>query len=89
MTRPFGSLPRPQQAALLCQTPQFASFLASRYDYPSEHDPAVFVRHYCAVLSRAELATNAFAGRLFDMLHNEYDAWRGRIGGPDELEQPR
>lgn len=82
MSRPFDMLPLAQQAALLCQHPQFSAFLAALHSYPAAHDPAVFVRHHCAVSSRAELTTDAAAGRRFEALRTEYDAWRGKLAPP-------
>lgn len=87
MTRPFATLPRPQQAGILCGEGRFRAFLAARYDYPALHDPAVFIRHHCAISSRRDLATNAVAARLFDTLRTEYDAWRGKIAAPTPPEK--
>lgn len=83
MTRPLRSLPRPQQGGVLSGTDQFRAFLAERHGVVPGEDPAPFLRNHCGVASRRELATNAVAGRLFDTLVTEYDAWRGRIAGPD------
>ena len=79
----FSHLPAPQQAGILSNERQFACFLAETFDYPIEHDSAVFIRGYCGVSSRRELATNSAAACKFAQLRTEYDAWRGKISRPD------
>lgn len=84
---PFNDLPLPQQAGILCNEEQFCLFAGARtVGEGVELCPgaaAEFVRAWCGISSRAELTGNPEAARKFNILRTEFDAWRGRIAGPD------
>lgn len=81
--RPFNTLPLPQQAGILCNTPEFQKFTALRSGFPgqqfSRSASAEFLRQWCRVDSRSEITTGSKAEKQFGILLTEYDAWRGRI----------
>lgn len=80
--RPFDTLPRAQQAGILCQQDQFRDYLYSEHGHPFHEDAAPFIRAHCGVLSRRDLDTNEIARDRFDRLRTSFDAWRGKIGTP-------
>lgn len=75
--RAFAHLAAPQQAGLLCCDPQFATYIVAVHEFPG--DPAVFVRGWCDVASRRDLATDAAALQRFRALQTAFDAWAGRL----------
>jgi hypothetical protein len=79
--RPFDELPLPQQAALRCQDLDFRRFLRTEKNGESVNDlasAAEFVRDYCDIGSRAELAVSDKAARDWVRLDGEYRAWMER-----------
>jgi len=62
-------------AGQLCRNPRFIAWLANRGYSRDESEGAAedAVREFCAVKSRAELATNEAARRKFDALKDEFD----------------
>ena len=62
-------------AGLLCRNPRFAAWLADRGYSRDESQAAAAdaLREFCAVKSRAELATNEDARRKFNALKNEFE----------------
>lgn len=62
-------------AGLLCRNPRFTAWLADRgYSRDNAQASAVdAIREFCAVKSRAELATNEDARRKFNVLKNEFE----------------
>jgi hypothetical protein len=79
--RPFSELPLPQQAALRCQDMDFRRFLRTEKNGESVNDlasAAEFVRDYCDIGSRAELAVSDKAARDWVKLDGEYRAWMER-----------
>lgn len=73
----LGDLPAPQQAGILGSDPRFAQFIASAHNFPG--DPACFIRGWCDVASRKELATDPAARSRFDALRTEFDVWTGKL----------
>lgn len=76
----FADLPVPQQAGIIGSDPRFAQFIASAYAFPG--DPACFIRGWCNVASRKELATNPAAQFRFNALRTEFDVWTGKLPPP-------
>jgi len=87
LRKPFDSLPLPQQAGILCNDERFGAFAGVRsLSEGIVFGPgaaAEFLRVWCGIKSRADLANDAEAARKFATLRTEFDAWRGRIPGPD------
>lgn len=86
MTTPFAELPRPQQAGILCNDPQFQQFAGTRTIKAGTTLCASacgeYIRTVCRVASRRDLATCPTAAARFDALRTNFDAWRGRIAPP-------
>lgn len=82
----FASLPKSQQAGILCNDIQFQKFAATRSGFPggsfNSSGAAEYLRTCCKVTSRRELNTNPTAQKRFDALRTEFDAWSGRISKP-------
>lgn len=80
---PLNALPRPQQAGIMCNDPEFQRFVGSRTLHSglavNASACAEFIRLHCGVNSRADLATNPAAATRFDALRTDFDAWRGRL----------
>ena len=80
--RPMSSLPRAQQAGILCRDEQFWNFLSLRFPNSSRTElwtagsAAIYVRKYCGGLSRTDIDGNPESERLFDGLRTEFGAWR-------------
>lgn len=74
----------PQQAGILCNDLTFQKFIGSRLRLApvSPEAAAEYLRCYCNIPSRRDLATNSEARIKFRILRTEYDAWRGRIASP-------
>jgi len=76
--RPFSELPAAQQAALACKREAF-----QRYVYEQdgsglvmdEDHTADYVRNWCGVESRSELASNANAAYQWEMLYQNFQLW--------------
>lgn len=67
----------PQQAGILSGDPKFAEYIATVHQFPG--DPASFIRGWCDVASRRDLATDPAAAHNFQTLRTGFDAWRGRL----------
>ena len=76
----------PQQAGILCNDPQFQRFVAERMCFEAEDVwPSVaaeYLRRFCNITSRRDLATNINARARLRILRTEFDAWSGRIAKP-------
>lgn len=70
--RQFASLPRSQQAALMCDRQDFREWVCRVKKWPDLEPTADYVRAACGVDSRANLDTDPAAGARWDKLHNEY-----------------
>ncbi len=69
-----------QQAGILCNDPRFQKWCGC----VDEIATAFYVREYCGIGSRTELATNAAGRTRWDELRSEFDASTGKIGRPDD-----
>lgn len=77
--RRFEDLPLPQQAAICCQEPAFWRFLAEEIDGSppdTAEEAAEYVRHFCAVNTRADIREDGSSGRLWRELHARYELWK-------------
>ena len=87
--RRMSELSRVTQAGILCNAPLFTEF-AQTQGVELDADGcwlAVvtdWVRWKCQVASRSEFNDDKDAGKRWDALRSEYDAWRGAIGHPDD-----
>lgn len=63
-----------KQAGVLCADEAFSKFVNEVTG--SETDPANFVRYRCGVKSRAELATNRDAAKMWQCIVADYRAWQ-------------
>lgn len=66
--RPFSSLPRSQQAVLLCKDERFWKWLGAHDEKAAAED----VRDLCRVQSRSEFDRDPAAGSQWDALHSRY-----------------
>lgn len=66
--------PLSQDAARICQTPEFRAFMCggSQMFPETEEGAAASMRSYCGIKSRAELDHDARAARLFGALMTQY-----------------
>lgn len=69
-----------QLAGILSDDRRFAEFIRERHGF--EGSGANFIRGYCAITSRRELASDDVAQAKFDALRTEFDAWRGALAAP-------
>ena len=76
----------PQQAGILCNDPQFQRFVAERMqnvlqelEQVTSTVAAEYLRQFCKIGSRRDLATRPAALARFKILRTEFDAWLGRI----------
>lgn len=78
--RAFASLPRSQQAGILCNDETFQGWVAGRYniDTVGEITARQFVIYECKVNSRRELDVSDEAGDLWDALRNQFEIASGR-----------
>ncbi len=74
--RPFSSLSLAQQAGMRCEEPTFRTFLRETRRYHG--DVADYVRHYCGVVSRSQLALDNESGARWLKLNREYETWLAR-----------
>lgn len=80
----------PQQAGILCNDMRFRIYVAQKLmcqpgceDHPvSTEAAAEYLRRFCEIQSRRDLATNINARARFRILRTEFDAWSGRIASP-------
>lgn len=77
--RVFSELPLPQQAALACKREAFWKFIAERCDIQESHcteiQAAQYVREFCNIESRSELARNEVAADLWEELYEAFQLW--------------
>lgn len=70
----------------MCNNPRFQEFAATRSGFPGgQFTPsaaAEYLRYYCQIDSRRQLATNAKALHKFNALRTDFDAWTGKIATP-------
>lgn len=89
--RPFADLPKPTQAGILCNDPQFQRFAAEtvlgKGAQFTSTAAAEFLRRKCDIKSRSELVTNAAAASRLAALRTDFDAWAGRIQPQPNREQ--
>jgi hypothetical protein len=72
-----------QHCALVCQKPTFWEYLQSRSIHcEGEQDAATYVRRWCEINTRADLATNEKARGRWEWLESHYDDWMGRRAAP-------
>lgn len=71
----FEDYPLSQQCGIRCDDESFREFMVDRSGILDEDVPA-HVRGWCGVGSRAELATNPDAARLWRELNAEFEAWQ-------------
>jgi hypothetical protein len=77
----------PQQAGILCNDEAFRRFVAERmqantglaFVTVTTEAAAEYLRRFCHIQSRRDLATNIDARARFRILRTEFDAWSGRI----------
>jgi len=81
--RPFKSLPPPQQAGISCNDHRFQKFAATRCGMDGQQFNstacAQYLRDFCGIDSRGQLATDEAANDKFQRLRTEFDAWLGKI----------
>lgn len=76
----MAQLSAPQLAGVLSSDRCFAAFIRAQHGF--EGDGANFIRGYCNITSRRELASDGVAQAKFDALRTEFDAWRGALAAP-------
>jgi hypothetical protein len=66
-----------RQAAIACTEPKFWAFIRERHETPcsSEEEAADFVRMFCGVASRKEIAAGTRSAHAWDSLRGDYLAW--------------
>jgi len=85
--RRMSELSRGQQAGIYCSDPHFQKWIAT--GQPNNGDMAdldyaiMLVRQVCGVTSRTAFNTDEDAGRAWDALKNDFDAFTGRTAGPE------
>lgn len=83
----FDDMPPAQQAGILCNDQRFQRFAAERCGMEGRQlnasATAEFLRSYCKIGSRRELAASHDAQKRFQTLRTEFDAWIGKIATPD------
>lgn len=78
--RQFSSLPLCQQAAMLSKDPRFWDFIRYRYQTTAtchfdDNSMAGWIRNWCGVTTRTEILKDTKAGRIWEALEQEYQAW--------------
>ena len=77
--RPFASLPRSQQAGILCGDETFQQWIAIHYAFAKNESGArSFVISYCQVNSRRELDVSDEAATVWDALRGQFEIAAGR-----------
>lgn len=76
----MAQLSAPQLAGILSGDHRFAQFIRERHGF--EGEGANFIRGYCNIASRRDLASDDVAQAKFDALRTEFDAWRGALAAP-------
>lgn len=76
--RRWDQLPPAQQAGIRCAEPAFQKFIneEKRFGCISEAAAAAFVREWCGVKSRADIAADKGAAEAWALLDGEYLDWR-------------
>lgn len=74
----WADLGATKQAAMRCRDPVFWAWLEEErgYEANSNDDAAAYVRNYCGVASRSELAKNSVAKAKWHELDNQFQAWK-------------
>lgn len=82
--KPFHTLPRSQQAGILCADWRFGEWLSKRFKTPVKDDAAAaaVVRSYCEIKSRADLDSNTYAADGWDRLVTQYQIDTGQLAEP-------
>jgi hypothetical protein len=74
------------RAGILCNDPSFRRYVGEQTlgkGHTAQTGAAAeYLRRFCGIESRRQLATDAGAARKFATLQTEYDAWRGKISRP-------
>jgi hypothetical protein len=76
--RRWAELSPTQQAGILCEDPEFATFakiVCADLDW-NYNDPKIFVRDYCGIATRAQLSTNDAAAERWKTLEADFYAWQ-------------
>jgi hypothetical protein len=86
---PWDALKKAQQAAIVCNEPEFWQWLHSQC--PSAravdaNEAAEYVRFRCEVLSRKDLDADESAGQRWNELHGEFKRWRADMVGQQQAE---
>jgi hypothetical protein len=76
--RPFASLPRSQQAGILCGDKTFRRWAMPSGSEPNDAEARQFVLNICKVNSRRELDVSNDAGVLWDALRGQFEIAAGR-----------
>lgn len=81
--RPFSELPPATQAGILCGDERFQRFVASQIGFSDGRATPTatteYLRQWCGITSRINLATNREAREKLETLRTEFDAWTGKI----------
>lgn len=86
---PWDALPKVQQAAIVCNDPEFWEWLHAQCPSARKIDAneaAEYVRFRCEVLSRKELDTDEAAATRWNELHGEFKRWRSDRVGQEQAE---
>ena len=77
-TKSWSSMSPAQQAGIRCADVQFQQFLSERFkrSVVSAEGAAEAVRHYCQVLSRAEIKRGHSSAERWDLLDGEFSTWK-------------
>jgi hypothetical protein len=69
--------PLVQAAGILANEPRFQVWVAERTGVPCDNaeDAAKYIRGYCGISSRRELADDGIAQNFFRLLRADYDQW--------------
>lgn len=70
--RPFSDLPFAQQAGIRCEDVRFKKFIVESYGAAFSDE---FVRQFCGIKSRSELASDHDAIRHWKKLNSQFEAW--------------
>lgn len=77
--RAFPDLPIPAQAGIVCNEPAFWKYVheTTGERLADKTEAAVYVRKFCEVGSRTEIADNPRAKLRWELLLSDYWGWRG------------
>lgn len=75
--RAFSELSLPEQAGIRCEDDDFCHFIEAKARSSMSRDSIVaYVRTFCTVQSRAELATDKRAASRWRLLDEEFRSWQ-------------